>query len=67
MRRFPYQGDVAKVVEIDVASQRAVIRFVPRLDYAELGQKASTVALNEDGTTKKRGAKKTSGVRPPAK
>ena len=67
MRRLPYQGDAAKVADVDVGLQRALIRFVPRLDYAELGHKMSAAALNEDGSqSKKKNAQKTT-IRPAAR
>lgn len=66
MRRLPYQGDAAKVVDVDVGLQRALIRYVPRLDYAELGHKMSAAALNDDGRPTKKNAHKTT-IRPAAR
>lgn len=67
MKRYPYQGDLAKVIDVEVPTQRAEIKFVPRLDYIEMGQKLNAASLNEDGTQKKKGAKKQAGVRLPAR
>lgn len=68
MRRYPYQGDPAKVLTVDSASQRAVIKFVPRIDYAELVHRNNTTSnLTEDGTLKRKAIKKIGGVRPSAK
>jgi len=67
MKRYPYQGDLAKVVDVEVSAQRAEIQFVPRLDYIEVGQRMTSASLNEDGTQRKKGAKKQTGVRLPAR
>ena len=65
MRRWPHQGDPAKVLDVEQASQRAEIRFVPRLDYMEMSQRA-TANLGEEGQRKKQ-TKKIAGVKPPAR
>lgn len=65
MRRWPHQGDPAKVLDVELASQRAEIKFVPRLDYMEMSQRM-TSSLGEDGQRKKQ-TKKIAGVKPPAR
>ena len=65
MRRWPYQGDPAKVLDVESATQRAEIKFVPRLDYMEMSQRM-TASLGEDGQRKKQ-TKKLAGVKPPAR
>ena len=65
MRRWPHQGDPAKVLDVELASQRAEIKFVPRLDYMEMSQRANA-GLGEDGQRKKQ-TKKIAGVKPPAR
>lgn len=67
MRRYPYQGDPAKVLEVELASQRAEIKYVPRLDYNEVSHRLSAASITEDGTLKKKTVKKIAGVRPPAR
>jgi len=34
-----YKGDLAKVVDVDHSAGRALVRLVPRLDYAALAQR----------------------------
>ena len=67
MRRYPHQGDVAKVLDVELASHRAEIKYVPRLDYSEASQRISSASLTEDGTLRRKAIKKIGGVRPPAK
>ena len=67
MRRYPYQGDVAKVLDVELATQRAEIKYVPRIDYSEASQRLSSASLTEDGTLKKKAIKKIGGVRPAAR
>ncbi len=67
MRRYPYQGDPAKVLNVEVSTQRAEIKYVPRLDYAEAGQRLTSASLTEDGTLKRKAVKKIAGVRPAAR
>ena len=67
MRRYPYQGDPAQVLDVELNLHRAEIKYVPRLDYAELGKRISSVSLTEDGTLKRKAIKKIAGVRPSAR
>lgn len=68
MRRYPYHGDAAKVLQVELASHRAEIKYVPRIDYAELGKRiSSSVSVTEDGTLQRKAVKKIAGVKPSAR
>lgn len=38
-----YKDDLAKVIDVDYASQRLVVEVVPRIDYAALANKEARV------------------------
>ncbi|KAK9820946.1 hypothetical protein WJX81_001276 [Elliptochloris bilobata] len=56
-----YKGDLAKVVDVDHSAGRALVRLVPRLDYAALAQR------REEGRTPGLPFGQAPAVRPPAR
>ena len=53
------------MLDVELATQRAEIKFVPRLDYMEMSQRM-TATVGEDGQRKKQ-TKRIAGVKPPAR
>ena len=57
-----YKGDLAKVVDIDLARGQAEVKLVPRLDYAAMAK-----ARAEGGAANRFGRQAPGAVRPPAR
>ena len=56
-----YKGDLAKVVDVDHSAGRALVRLVPRVDYAALAQR------RDEGRTPGLPFGQAPAVRPPAR
>ena len=39
IRNGPYKDDLARVVDVDFSGGKAMVRIVPRLDYAAMAQR----------------------------
>ena len=62
VRTQQYKGDLAKVVEIDLARGQAEVKLVPRLDYAAMAK-----ARAEGGAANRFGRQAPGAVRPAAR
>ena len=62
VRTQQYKGDLAKVVDIDLARGQAEVKLVPRLDYAAMAK-----ARTEGGAANRFGRPAPGAVRPAAR